>query len=424
MERLLQYVWKYRLYPENQLATTMGIPVAVIDPGLSHADAGPDFFNAKIRIGDTLWVGNVEIHRKASDWKLHGHDANKAYDTVILHVTEIADMDIRRTNGELIPQVVLPVPSALRENMEWLLHPGRSLPCLAFIPQVDHIHLVAWMGTLLSERLERKVGDICRLLEHYRGDWNEVFYVLLTRTFGMGLNNDMFERLARSLPFRCIQKQRSNLVQVEAMLFGQAGMLEEDGTDGYYRLLQREYLFLRRKYGLEPLDASLFRSLRTRPGAFPQLKLAQLASIWAQHDTLFSVIRETAADSLLPRLFQVQPSAYWTTHYLFGQVSPAADKVVGDFAIRILLINTVAPLLFAWGEQKQQPVFCERALQLLDSLPAEHNHIVSLFSRAGIGVRNAADSQALIQLKQAYCDQQKCLYCRIGFRLLKRGLAE
>ncbi len=424
MERLLHYVWKYRLYPDNQLTTTMGLPVTVIDPGTSHTDAGPDFFNAKIRIGATLWAGNVEIHRKASDWKQHGHDTNRAYDTVILHVTEVNDMDVYRPNGEVIPQVVLPVPSRIRRNMEWLLYQNKGLPCLPFIRQVDPIHLTAWMGTLLSERLERKVQDIGRMLDRYQGDWNEVFYVLLTRSFGMGVNNDIFERLANSLPLRCIRKQRGNPSQVEALLFGQAGMLDEADMCPYYRRLQQEYAFLRNKYQLHPLDDSLFKRLRMRPGACPQLKLAQLAAIWTRYDTLFSVIRETESARQIHDYFQLQPSVYWTTHYHFGQLSPAKEKPVGDYAIRILLINAVIPLLFAWGEHNHQSDCCERALQLLESLPAERNHIVTLFSQAGVGVQTAGDSQALIQLKTGYCDPKKCIYCRIGFRLLKRGLAE
>ncbi len=424
MERLLHYVWKYKLYPCEQLVTTTGLPVTVIDPGLSHTDAGPDFFNAKLRIGNTVWAGSVEIHCKASDWRNHHHHTDKAYDNVILHVIEVNDAEICRSNGQPIPQVVLPIPHTIRENTEWLLHQSQSLPCLPFITQIDPIHLTSWLNTLLSERLERKVDDIRRLLAQHNDDWNEVFYILLTRNAGMGLNNDAFERLAKSLPLRCLQKQRTNPVQIESMLFGQAGMLFEEKPCPYYRLLQREYQFLRHKYQLHPVEPLPIKSLRTRPIAFPHIKLAQLAAIWSQHDTLFSALRETDSMEAIKRYFRVMPSDYWKTHHHFDHASPEQEKPLGQHSLRILLINTIVPLFFAWGERNHQPAYIERALHILESIPPEQNHITSLFANAGITLRDAGDSQALIQLKRLYCEQKKCLYCRIGFRLLKRGLPE
>ena len=268
MERLLHYVWKYKLYASTPLTTTEGLPIAVIDPGIQNTDAGPDFFNAKIKIDGTVWAGSVEIHEKASDWLLHHHDSDKAYDSVILHVTGVNDASICRMNGEPIPQLILSVPERIQD--------------------VDSVHLASWMDALLGERLERKTEDIYRLLDQYQEDWNEVFYILLTRSFGFGVNSDAFEWLAKSLPLRYIQKQRASESQVEAMLFGQAGMLSEEGSCHYYRLLRREYEFLRHKFGLKPLDDSLFKSLRIRPTNFPHVKLAQLAAIWHRYDTLFS----------------------------------------------------------------------------------------------------------------------------------------
>ena len=250
MERLLHYVWKYKLYASTSLATTEGLPIAVIDPGIQNTDAGPDFFNAKIKIDGTVWAGSVEIHEKASDWLLHHHDSDKAYDSVILHVTGVNDASICRMNGEPIPQLILPVPEPARKNIDWLLAREVPVPCLERIQDVDSVHLASWMDTLLSERLERKTEDIYRLLDQYQEDWNEVFYILLTRSFGFGVNSDAFEWLAKSLPLRYIQKQRASESQVEAMLFGQAGMLSEEGSCHYYRLLRREYEFLRHKFGL------------------------------------------------------------------------------------------------------------------------------------------------------------------------------
>ena len=383
MERLLHYVWKYKLYASTPLTTTEGLPIAVIDPGIQNTDAGPDFFNAKVKIDGTVWAGSVDIHEKASDWLLHHHDSDKAYDSVILHVTGVNDASICRMNGEPIPQLILPVPEPVRKNIDWLLVREVPVPCLERIQDVDSVHLASWMDTLLSERLERKTEDIYRLLDQYQEDWNEVFYILLTRSFGFGVNSDAFEWLAKSLPLRYIQKQRASESQVEAMLFGQAGMLSEEGSCHYYRLL---------------------------------------AAIWHRYDTLFSMILSASSPKEIKDYFRIQPSDYWKNHYHFQYASVEKDKMIGENALNILLINTVVPLLFAYGGRNKLPEYCLRATRLLESIPPERNHIVTAFARSGIEVHNAGDTQSLIQLKREYCEKRKCLYCRIGFRLLKRSV--
>jgi hypothetical protein len=269
--------------------------------------------------------------------------------------------------------------------------------------------------------LERKTKDILLLMEQYHNDWNEVFYITLTRYFGFGVNNDAFERLAKSLPFRYIRKQRGCYSQIESMLFGQAGMLEETLDCHYYRLLQQEYKFFRHKFDLSALDAFLFKNLRMRPNNFPSVKLAQLAALWFRYDTLFSIIRDEENPERIKNLFKVPPSDYWLTHYHFGKVSGDKEKVLGENALLTLLINVVVPMLFAYGEKQRLPEYNERALCLMEGLPVEQNAIVSTFANAGISVHHAGDTQALIQLKKEYCEKKKCLYCRIGFRLLKRA---
>ena len=424
MERLLHYVWKYKLYAATSLATTDGRPVQVIDPGMQNTDAGSDFFNAKIKIDETLWAGSVEIHDKSSDWLLHHHETDKAYDGVILHITGVDDFQPFRTNGEPVPQMLLTVPENVLRSIDWLLYRETALPCLDHIAGIDPLHIACWMEALLSERLERKTHDIFLLLDAYQSDWNEVFYITLTRNFGFGVNNDAFERLAKSLPLRCIQKQRSSHSQIEAMLFGQAGMLTEENDDHYYRLLQREYDFLRHKFGLSPMEDFVFKNLRTRPANFPYLKVAQLAALWVQHDTLFSAILEAGSTGEIKKYFRIPPSGYWETHYHFRYASPRKEKTIGENALNILLINTVVPMLFAYGLHNKQPEYCERATRLLESIPPEKNTIVSTFCNAGIAVHHAGDSQALIQLKREYCEKKKCLYCRIGFRMLKTTIGQ
>ncbi|MDH6534369.1 DUF2851 family protein [Parabacteroides sp. 52] len=421
MERLLHYVWKYKLYDASTLTTTDGVSFQVLDPGIHNTDAGPDFFNAKIKIENTVWAGSIEIHEKASDWIHHHHDRDKAYDSVILHVTGLDDARILRTTGEPIPQVILTIPENIRENIDWLLHQETAMPCLPYIREIEPLHCSVWLAALLEERLERKTADILSLLEQYNNDWNEVFYITLTRNFGFGVNSDAFEWLAKSLPFHCIQKHRCNHAQVEAMLFGQAGMLEYPGHCPYYLLLQREYRFLKHKFGLKPLDASLFKNLRLRPGNFPHQRLAQLAALWVRYDTLFSLILEITSPNQIKKYFRILPSAYWQTHYHFRHASPVKEKTIGEESLNVLLINTVVPMLFAYGQHANRITYCERANTLLEKIPPEKNNIVYTFRKAGIEVRHAGDSQALIQLKRAYCDQKKCLYCRIGFRFLKRS---
>ena len=419
MERLLQYVWKYRLFSAVDLSTTEGVSVTVIDPGIQNTDAGPDFFNAKIQIFDTIWAGNVEIHRKASDWKIHHHEMDPAYDSVILHVVEVADAVAYRTNGEMISQAIMTIPDRIKSNMEWLLSRDTSLPCAERIHEVEPIHISAWMNTLLTERLERKVSDIFTRLELNQDDWNEAFYITLTRNFGFGNNSDAFEWLAKSLPFRVIRKQRCNSQQIEALLFGQAGLLNDELNDPYYQLLQQEYQFLQKKHKLKPVNYGLIKQLRMRPINFPHLRLAQLAAIWTHHDTLFSRILEDNQLETLKKCFDVSLSEFWDTHYHFRHSSRFKKKTIGLKATHIILINTVVPILFAYGKKKQNPTYCTQALQMLENIPPERNRLIANFTNACITVKNASDTQAIIQLQREYCEKKKCLYCRIGFCLIK-----
>jgi hypothetical protein len=421
MERLLHYVWKYKLYSPSTLVTTEGVPVSVIDTGIQNTHAGPDFFNAKVKIGETVWAGCVEIHERSSDWMRHCHHKDKAYDSVVLHLTGVPDATVYRTNGDPIPQATLAVPDAIRRNICWLLFRDEAIPCFSRIKEIEPVQLSLWINALLGERLERKTNGILSLLEQHAGDWNEVFYIVLTRSFGFGVNNDAFERLAGSLPFRCILKQRSSSSQIEAMLFGQAGMLDEPAGDSYYTLLRQEYKFLRYKFGLQPLDKSLFKSLRMRPNTFPHVKLAQLSALWVRHDALFSAIRDEENPEQIKKLFRIHPSDYWQTHCHFRHSSAGADKYLGDSALNIVLINVVVPMLFAFGHKNCLPEYGERAIRILENIPVEKNSVVRDFCNAGIPARHAGDSQALIQLKKEYCEKKKCMYCRIGFRLLKRA---
>ena len=432
MERMFHYIWKHRLFAESGLVTTDGLPVIVIDPGIPNTDAGPDFFNAKVRIGNTMWAGNVEIHDRSSDWFMHHHDNDKAYDSVILHVVRCHDVAVFRTDNEPIPQMVLPIPQKVKDNIEWLLARDAGITCSERLANIPSLYLSDWMSALLTERMERKTADIFNRLENHSKDWNEMFYMTLMRSFGFGVNSDAIELLAGSLPFKYILKHRNNPQQLEALFLGQAGLLSDmtdhcgrgrrlqQSEDPYFQLLQREYDFLSKKYKLSPVDAFLFKSLRTRPVNFPHVRLAQAAAVWIKNDLLFSKILETESIRDMRSFFNVNPSDYWETHYNFRSTSEKRKKAIGSSASDILLINAVIPVLFAYGKYNNLPDYCDRALRFMEEIKPERNRLVTIFKDAGIPVENAGDTQALIQLRREYCDKKKCLYCRIGFRIISK----
>ena len=423
MESLLHYVWKHRIYVPDNFQTTDGQPIEIIDPGIYNSDAGPDFFNAKIKIAGEIWAGNIEIHTCSSDWYKHRHQLDKAYTAVILHIVYTIDTEIiKAESGRKIPQFVLKIPDHIQTNYRSLLNREDSIPCLPHIRDIPAVYWSDWKNALTVERLERKTQTIFDFLDEYRDDWNEVFYITLARNFGFGINNDAFERLAKSLPYKYILKHGNSPLQIEALFLGQAGLLESDElADDYYQHLRQEYLFLSQKYNLKSLEASIFKSLRIRPNNFPHIKLMQLAGFIARGQSLFSQILEKSDLKEFQSLFVADVNEYWETHYHFGKISPRKKKNLGLSAIHILLINTVAPLLFAYGKRKNQDLFIQKALDLLENIPSERNHIITRFEKYGVKSLHAADSQALIQLKRSYCEAKKCIYCRIGYRVLNKS---
>lgn len=420
-EYLLHYVWKYRLFDQRELQTTDGRKIEIIDSGMHNTDAGADFFNAKIKIDDKVWAGNVEIHRSSDDWNRHGHHTDKSYNSVILHVVEVVKGDVKNEKGLSVPQMKLTVPDSVRKNAEYLLNSASNIPCEKQLPGIEKEIVNSWLNALAFERLERKTNDIFAHLARFNNSWDQSFYVLLARNYGFGLNSDEFERLALSLPLNHIQRHSDSLFQVEALLFGQAGMLQDESIlDDYYIQLKKEYEFLRHKYQLKPIDGFLFKKLRVRPNAFPQVRIAQLAALLQQSGRLFSSVLEIEDYKLLRLYFQAKTSDYWKTHYSFGKESKESDKYLGDSSLNIILINTVAPILFAYGRKTDQEKYCDRAMRILESIKPERNAIITEFKSAGITPSNAFDTQALIQLRKEYCDKRKCLYCRIGYQILTK----
>ena len=418
-EQLLHYIWKYKLYSNQNFISSEGDEIEVLDTGILNSNAGPDFFNSKIKIGNKTWAGNIEIHKSSSDWKRHNHHTDSAYNSVILHVVEKIDCDIYTEDKRKIPQIAIVIPDNVASNYRNLLTSSLTIPCTNKLKGISKFHINSLLYTLLLERLERKTNDIYTLLDKFNNSWDETFYVLLSRNFGFGLNSDAFQRLALSLPYFYIQKHSDSIFQVEALLFGQAGLLEDDIIlDDYFLQLKREYQFLRKKYTLKNLDRFLFKSMRVRPQGFPQIRIAQLAAVLQQSKRLFSHVLEKEDVNLLRLFFHINASEYWQTHYTFGKLSKKKTKFPGDSSINTILINTVVPILFAYGKKNNIEELCIRALSILEELKPERNSIVSEFKKHGINPLNAADTQALIQLRKEYCSQRKCLYCKIGYQVL------
>lgn len=405
------------------MVTNTGKKVRVVDPGLLNTDAGPDFFNAKIEIDGHMWVGNVEMHYRATDWKRHRHDSDKAYDSVILHVVAKDDAPVRRSNGELIPQLVLEVSPQFNADYASLVGATIEVPCATKIKQVPHLTIVEWVEGLAFERLHGKVERIHQLLDSFNGSWEDVCYVTLARNFGFGINNDAFERLARRTPLRLLGKHSDSVLQIEALLFGQAGMLDaqKPGMDSYYNQLCTEYAFLSNKFQLTPMEKESWKLFRIRPQNFPYRRIVMLAQFIEGGFRMMNRILEAEGEKEMRALFEVELSGYWTKHYTFGKPNERATATLSRSSIDIILINTVAPLLYAYGELTGNYEMTDKAIKLLEDLRAESNSIVSHFVAYGIDCPDALTSQALVQLKREYCDARKCIYCKIGHYLLSKA---
>lgn len=420
MEELLHYVWKHKLFALKPLQTTDGQPIEIIDPGLANMHAGPDFFNAKIKINDVTWVGNIEIHQQASDWFRHNHHLDPTYDSVILHVASDIDATPTRSNGEVIPQMELHYPPYLLKNYEELIRADRYPACFRIIPQLPSFLLHSWLSTLQVERFEHKTQQIEKLLQEYNHDWENVFFITLARNFGFGVNSDAFEVWAKNIPLAAVNKHRDNLFQIEAFFFGQAGLLQELPVDAYTENMIKEYNYLKQKFGLQPSSDCRWRLLRLRPGNFPHIRIAQLACLYHRSQGLFSQLMEKESLKELRNLLKGGTSEYWLTHYTFGTPSPSHPKTISQSSTDLLIINTVVPFLYAYGKHKSNDALCLRATQLLEELKPENNYIIRMWKECGLEASHAGDSQALIQLKKNYCDLKKCLYCRIGYEYFKK----
>ncbi len=419
-EHFLHYLWRMKRLDLSNLLSTEGEPISILNTGEHNQHAGPDFLNARIRIGDTLWAGHVEIHVKSSEWIRHKHHLDRAYDNVILHVVLENDEPVKGQNGNLIPCLELRkrIPKQIHSRYQKLLHNEHWIPCQHQFSSVGEIIRNLWLDRMLVERLEQKTAAITHILERNKNDWEVTLYYFLARSFGTKVNAEPFELLARQTPYSIIAKHKNNLMQVEALLFGQAGFLNEDFEEVYPNKLKKEYLFLQKKYNLIPLKKESWRFLRMRPANFPSIRIAQFAVLLFQSEHFFSKLLSVENIQQIENMFALKLSPYWSIHYLFDKKTSKRTKNLGKTSIHLFIINTVAPFLFLYGKHKDDSSFKEKALQLLEELPPEKNKIITAWKHLGVEVDSAYQTQALLQLKNEYCQKQKCLTCAIGNRIL------
>lgn len=422
-EDLLYYIWKTKSFEKTNLKTEDGQRVEIIQFGTQNYDSGPDFSNGKIKIGNTIWAGNIEMHIYSSDWERHCHDIDKAYDNVILHVVFEHDKEVYTTSEQHIPCLELKerISKPILYKYSQLLANDNWIPCEKLISRVEQHTVSFWLQRLVAERVESKTEYFKKILDQTNTNWEETLYICLSRYMGARVNMDPFESLAKSLPYILLQKNKDDLHRIEALLYGQSGMLEANYKDEYFRNLKEEYHFLKNKYSLKSIPPISWKFARMRPVGFPTIRIAQLAQILFNNDRLFSRIILENDTKELRKLFKVKTSPYWNEHYRFGKNAKYKEKNVGDSFIDQLIINVICPIVFLYGKYLADENYCERAIGHLEMIKAEENNIVRKFKSIGVSCKTASESQALIQLKNSYCNEKQCVSCSIGSSIIKQN---
>ena len=430
-ESFLYFVWQFQYFHKVGLTTTDGDVLQVLHTGFRNHNAGPDFTHARLLINEVEWVGTVEMHHRTSDWLAHRHQHDRAYDNVILHVVWQDDQAgnghrVARTNGTPLPTLELHAltEATLLERYFALNDSVETIPCAGQFRSVSPLRLTSMLDKAMLQRLERKATDVRQLFGQTSGDWEETTYRLLAINMGFKINADPMAQLSRAVPLKTMLKHRDALHQVEAMLFGASGLLTMDEQDEYTAMLQREYRFLAVKYSLseKQVEAYAWKWGRLRPANFPTLRIAQLARLVTSQGSLFSLFAGTEDMETLLEALQIQPSAYWQAHYRFGKETQKAAPMVGRLSAVNIVINTAVPLLAAYAHHRGEPAYIDRAISLLEQLPAEKNHLTENWATLGLGIRTAFDSQASIELYNEFCAVKKCLSCQIGAALLQKKL--
>jgi Protein of unknown function (DUF2851). len=424
-EHFLQFIWKFQLFDHADLVCTSGESVKVLHAGSLNRDAGPDFFNARLEIDGQLWAGNIEVHQNTSDWLRHNHHNDKAYDSVVMHVVaNHDDVEIFRSSGTPIKCAVLRFDKKLEIRYREMVNSSDWIPCEKYISDIDCFLIKQFLGRLLVERMGKKVDAIEHELKRTSKSWEDVFYIFLLRNFGFSINAVPFELLAKALPHQLVLKHRNNRLSIEALLFGQAGLLYNNVEDDeYVAALRDEYQFLATKYKLKGLDGSVWKFLRTRPQNFPTIRIAQLAGLLHQHPSMFSkVVNCSSADEFKALFSDIELSPYWENHFVFGKPTVSRQKHLGSSALNLLSINLFVPFVFAYGHLNDMYLLKEKALDMLDAIQPDKNSIIERWGQLGMPVKSAFYTQALLHLKKEYCDEKRCLSCPIGKKIVEGGV--
>lgn len=420
-EDFLHYLWKFQKFSTSQLRTVKGEELEILSVGLHNLDSGPDFFNAHIKIDQQFWAGNVEIHLKSSDWYVHNHQLDSAYDAVILHVVWKHDVDIYRADNSVVPTVELnPVvaPQVVSSYQQLFLKKNTWINCESHFAETPELLLQNWLERLFFERLETKSKQVFGLLEKNKNDWEAVLFMILAKNFGLKVNGESFLNIAQSVDFSVIRKTSSQLLDIESVLLGQAGLLENEMEDPYYNQLQAQYLFLKNKFALSNKYVTPVQFFRLRPDNFPTIRLVQLAALYHKHPSIFQQFIKLKTRKQLTQLLQVNPSSYWDTHYHFKSTSSRRTKKISQTLVDLIIINTVAVIKFCYAQNQGKDV-TDEIITLLTAIPLENNAVVKKFKELHPGFDSAFQSQALLQLKTNYCDKNQCLHCAVGNSLLQ-----
>lgn len=420
-EDLLHYVWKLQYYNFSDLLTTDEEPIQILHPGYHNYDSGPDFSEGKIKLNDIEWNGNIEIHIKSSDWVKHNHEIDPAYDNVILHVVYEEDEKIVRKDGSVIPCIELKgrIPGRMFRNYFRLQGAEQWIPCEKMVSDIPDITKSLWMDTLIVDRLEQKSKEIIQLLEFTNYDWEYCLFIQLGKYFGAKVNTVGFEQTCKSISLDKVVKNRFDPFILESLFHGQAGFLQSNFEEDYPKALKKEYAYIQHKYRLEPLSPRVWKFFRLRPSSFPTIRMAQFSSFNLKHQGLFSYLMEARSIKDLYALFDLEIPDYWEDHYVFDKVSERQTKSIGADFKNVIIMNALLPFIFVYGRSRKETIYSEFAIELMSQMPAENNKVIRNWSKLGLKPRNAVESQALLQLKNQYCSQSRCLQCAIGHQLMK-----
>ena len=431
-EEILSFIWRFQYFEAGNLQTDEGSKLSISRTGYINTNAGPDFSEVRIQIDGVEWIGCAEIHVKSSDWFQHKHETDQAYESVVLHVVWENDKPVFRKDGTLIPTLSLKglVKLSILERYNHLLNDNDEIPCSSSFAQVNDLQKFAMLDRVLLERLDKKATQVISLLQLNKQDWEETAYQWLSQHFGFKLNDPAFLRLSQIVPLKIMQKHRNNLTQIEALLFGSAGLIPEISDleiadqslpeNVYMQELRREFQFLSSKYRLNfSMNMHEWKFLRLRPAGFPTIRLAQLAVLISKSKGIFSSLTSANHIGELYNLLNLKQSEYWTNHFQFGKLSKSKVPAMGRDAANLLIINAAVPLMVAYSRHRQQPEMLDKAIRWLSEIPSENNKITRQWELLGMHVKTAADSQSLIEWYNHYCSEKRCLECTVGAALIR-----